>query len=122
MRALKLFILISGLVVGTTSVAVEPDAATVKLINDLGLKQSAQPVRQEPFWQKPRRIVVLLDERRKQSRPDAVSWLKEVAGDAEIVVASTQQAVIEKLDGADVLLGMCTHASLKAGKDLRYIL
>ena len=122
MRALKLFILISGLVVGTTCVAVEPDAATVKLINDLGLNQSAQPVRQEPFWQKPRRIVVLLDERRKQSRPDAVSWLKEVAGDAEIVVAPSRQAMVDMLEGADVLFGMCTHESLKAGKSLRYIL
>ena len=122
MRTLTLFILISGLVVGTTSVAVEPDAATVKLIKDLGLKQSEQPVRQEPFWQKPRRIVVLLDERRKQSRPDAVSWLKEVAGDAELVVASSRQAMVDMLEGADVLLGMCTDASLKAGKNLRYIL
>ena len=122
MKVLKLLILMCGLVVGTTSGAVEPDAATVKLIKDLGLKQSAQPVRQEKFWQKPRRIVVLLDERRKQSRSDAVSWLKEVAGDAEIVVAPSRQAMVDKLEGADVLLGMCTDASLKAGKRLRYIL
>ena len=122
MKVLNLLILMCGLVVGTTSGAVEPDAATVKLIKDLGLKQSAQPVRQEKFWQKPRRIVVLLDERRKQSRPDAVSWLKEVAGDAEIVVAPSRQAMVDMLEGADVLLGMCTDASLKAGKSLRYIL
>ena len=125
MKALKLFILISGFVVGTTSVAVEPDEATVNLIRDLGLSQSAQPVRQEKFWQKPRRIVVLLDERRKQSRPDAVSWLKEVAGDAEIVVATSSQDMVDNLDfleDVDVLLGICTDASLKAGKNLRYIL
>ncbi len=125
MKALKFFILIFSFVVGTTSVAVEPDEETVKLIKDLGLSESAQPVRQEPFWQKPRRIVVLLDERRKQSRPDAISWLKEVAGDAEIVVATSGQDVVDNLDfleDADVLLGMCTHASLKAGKNLRYIL
>ncbi len=112
----------SGLVVSTTSVAVEPDAATVKLIKDLGLKQTAQPVRQEKFWQKPRRIVVLLDERRKQSRPDAISWLKAVAGDAEIIVAPSPRAMVDSLEDADVLLGICTHESLKAGKRLRYIL
>jgi len=125
MKALKLFILISSLIVSTTTVAVEPDATTVKMIKALGLKQSAKPVRQDKRWKKPRRIVVLLDSRRKQSRPGAVSWLKEVAGDAEIVVATSNQDVVDNLDfleDADVLLGMCTNASLKAGKNLRYIL
>ena len=122
MKILKLFILISGLMIGTTSVAVGPDEATIKMIKELGLKQSAQPVRQEPFWQKPRRIVVLLDKRRQQSRPDAVSWLKEVAGDAELVVAPSRQAMVDMLKGTDVLLGICSHASLNAGKNLRYIL
>jgi len=125
MKALKIFILMSGLLVGTTSVAAEPDEATVNLIRDLGLKQSERPVRQEKFWQKPRRIVVLLDKRRLQSKPDAARWLKEVAGDAEIVVATSGQSMIDTLDfleDADVLLGMCTNASLKSGKNLRYIL
>lgn len=122
MKILKLFILISVITVGTTSVAAEPDEATIKMIKELGLKESAQPVRQEQFWQKPRRIVVLLDKRRQQSRPDAVSWLKEVAGDAEIVVAPSRQAMVDMLKGTDVLLGICNHASFKAGKNLRYIL
>jgi len=125
MKALKIFILMSSLLVSITSVATEPDKATVNLIRDLGLKQSERPIRQEKFWQKPRRIVVLLDKRRLQSRPDAASWLKEVTGDAEIVVATSGQSMIDTLDfleDADVLLGMCTNASLKSGKNLRYIL
>ena len=46
MKILKLFILISVITVGTTSVAAEPDEATLKMIKELGLKESAQPVRQ----------------------------------------------------------------------------
>jgi len=125
MKTLKIFILMSGLLVGTSSFAVEPDEETVNLIKNLGLKQSTRPVRQEKFWQKPRQIVVLLDRRRLQSRPDAANWLKEVTGEAEIVVATSGQDTVDKLDffeDADVLLGMCTDASLKAGKNLRYIL
>ena len=125
MKALKIFILIYGLLFGTISVAAEPDEATKNLIKDLGLKQSDLPVRQEKYWKKPRTIVVLLDKRRLQSRPDAASWLKEVAGGAEIVIATSGQDTVDKLDfyeDADVLLGICTDASLKAGKNLRYIL
>ena len=125
MKMLKTFILMSGLLVCTSSFAVGPDEATINLIKDLGLKQSARPVRQEKFWQKPRTIVVLLDKRRLQSKPNAASWLKKVTGDAEIVVATSGQDMVDKLDffeDADVLLGMCTDASLKSGKNLRYIL
>jgi phosphoglycerate dehydrogenase-like enzyme len=122
MRALQLCILLGSLLIGTTAVAVEPDSETVALIKNLNLKESAQPVRLEPFWQKPRRIVVLMEERQKQSRPDAISWLQAVAGDTDIAVAPSRQAMVDMLDGADVLLGYCTHETLKAGKSLRYIL
>jgi phosphoglycerate dehydrogenase-like enzyme len=122
MKTLKLFILMAGLTIGTTGTANGPDPATQQLINDLGLKESVQPVRQSGLWKKPRRIVVLLDERRKLARPDAEIWLKEVAGDAEIVFVPSSQAAVESLNGADVLLGICTHESLEAGKSLRYIL
>jgi phosphoglycerate dehydrogenase-like enzyme len=122
MKALKLFILFGGLALAGISGASGPDAATVKLIKDLGLKETEQPVREQAYWQKPKRIVVLLDDRRKQTRPDAIDWLKAVAGDAEIIVAPSSRAAVENLGDADVLLGICTHESLEAGKNLRYIL
>jgi phosphoglycerate dehydrogenase-like enzyme len=122
MKALNLLILLSGLALTGVGAASGPDADTVKLISDLGLKESERPVSEQAYWQKPERIVVLLDERRKQTRPDAINWLKAVAGDAEIVVAPSSRAVVEGLGEADVLLGICTHESLEAGKNLRYIL
>ena len=122
MRTLKFFILLGSLVFSSTAASFEPDDATVKLIKDLGLRPSANPVGQEKFWQKPERIVVLLDERRRQYKPNAAEWLQSVAGGAEIIVAPSHQAAVKMLEGADVLLGMCTHESLQAGKNLRYIL
>ena len=102
--------------------AAGPDAATTRLIQELGLKQSPQPIREATYWQKPRRIVVVMEARQRESRPDAVKWLKQVAGDAEIVVASSRKEAANLLDGADVLLGYCTHETLSNGKQLRYIL
>ena len=83
MKALNLLILLSGLALTGVGAASGPDADTVKLISDLGLKESERPVSEQAYWQKPERIVVLLDERRKQTRPDAINWLKAVAGDAD---------------------------------------
>ena len=117
-----LSVLCCALLFSTALSAAGPDAATVKLIQELGLKQSPQPIREATYWQKPRRIVVLMEARQLQSRPDAVKWLKQVAGDAELVVAKRRKEAANLLDGADVLLGYCTQETLNNGMELRYIL
>ena len=115
-------VLCCALLFGTAVSAAGPDAATATLIQELGLKQSPQPIREAAYWQKPRRIVVVMDARQRESRPDAVKWLEQVAGDAEFVVAPSRKEATNLLDGADVLLGYCTHETLNNGKQLRYIL
>jgi len=111
-----------ALFIGVAMSAAGPDAATAELIQALGLKQSPQASREATYWQKPRRIVLVMEARQRESRPDAVDWLKQVAGDAEFVVAPNRKAAADLLDGADVLLGYCTHETLNKGKQLRYIL
>ena len=117
-----LMVFVSAFVFSGALLAAGPDAATTKLIQDLGLRESPQPVREAAYWQKPRRIVVLMEARQQESRPDATAWLKPVAGDAEFVVANSRKEMANLLEDADVLLGYCTHETLKNGKDLRYIL
>ena len=117
-----LSVLCAALLFATPASAPDPDAATEKLIQELGLKQSQKPIRESAYWQKPRRIVVVMEARQRESRPDAVEWLQQVAGYAEFVVAPSRKAAASLLDGADVLLGYCTHETLDNGKDLRYIL
>ncbi len=111
-----------GLLFSAVVLASGPDAATAKLIHDLGLREGPQPVREASYWQKPGRIVVLMEARQRDSRPDALEWLKPVAGGAELIVASSRKEMVDLLEGADVLLGYCTHETLEKGKDLRYIL
>ena len=124
MSALKriLFIVCCTLFFNSLARAVETDAATADLIQKLGLKESQQPIREAGYWQKPKRIVIVMESRQKNSKPDAVAWLKEVAGDAELVVADSRHEAADLLEGADVLLGYCTEATLKEGTELRYIL
>ena len=114
--------LILTLCLGVAALGAGPDAATAQLINDLGLREAKAPISTSGVWQKPRRIVVTMLDRQKASKPDAVVWLKEVAGEAEIVVATSRDVPAAQLEGADVLLGYCTHENLKNGKALRYIL
>ena len=117
-----LSVLCCALLFSNTLSAVGPDAATAQLIQELGLKQSPQPIREATYWHKPRRIVMLMESRQLQSRPDAVKWLKQVTGDAELVVAKSRKEAANLLDGADVLLGYCTQETLNNGMELRYIL
>jgi len=117
-----LSVLCCALLFSTLVSAAGPDAATAKLIQELDLRQSPQPIREAAYWQKPRRIVLVMEARQRESRPDAVEWLEQVAGDAEIVVAPSRKAASNLLDGADVLLGYCTHETLNNGRQLRYIL
>jgi phosphoglycerate dehydrogenase-like enzyme len=117
-----LWILASVLACAVAALAAGPDAATLRLIEELGLRESRQPIREAAYWQKPGRIVVTMLERQKASKPDAVKWLQAVSGDAEIVVATSREVPAALLENADVLLGYCNHENLKNGKQLRYIL
>lgn len=106
----------------STAYATEVETATSKLIQELGLKESKHPIREASYWRKPKRIVIVMENRQKNSKPDAVAWLQEVAGDAEFIVVDSRKDAAIFLDDADVLLGYCTDETLKSGKELRYIL
>jgi phosphoglycerate dehydrogenase-like enzyme len=119
---IKLLSLVGLILVCPLIATAGPDAATTELIEQLGLKQSEQPVRQAPYWRKPKRIVITMLDRQIQSKPDAIEWLSEVAGGAEIIVANSRKVSPGLLQGADVLLGYCNHDNLKHGQQLSYIL
>ena len=118
--------LISGVIVAlftlSAAYAKSVEEETAALIQELGLKESKQPIRESPIWEKPKRIVVLLEPRQLKSKPDAAQWLKPAAGNAEFVVAKSRDEAAMLLAGADVLLGYCTQETLEHGEQLRYIM
>ena len=98
-------ILLLALLLPVTGFSGELDTQTDKLIQDLGLRESPQPVRESPLWKKPERIVVLFNGRQKKARPDAIDWLKEVADGAELIEAESLDDAAFLLDGASCEMG-----------------
>lgn len=116
-----LSILVLALVLPATGHTIGPDPQTAELIQELGLREGPQPVRDSSRWKKPARIVVLIEERWTQSRPDAIAWLKEVAGGAELVGAKSHGDAAFLLEGADVYLGVCSDLVLESSGSIRWM-
>ena len=116
-----LSILLLALLLPATCFSGEPDAQTDKLIQDLGLRESPQPVRQSPLWKKPERIVVLFNGRQKKARPDAIAWLKHVVDGAELIEAESHDDAAFLLDGADVYLGTCNDLINENSDSIRWM-
>jgi phosphoglycerate dehydrogenase-like enzyme len=112
MRALAAFCLVAVSI--SSSLAAEP-SPTDRLVADLGLKVSPTPVREDPAWRKPRKIVVF-DRDGKRA-----AWLAEAVPGPTIVDADSPADAMEKVRDADVFIGFCTHDLVEAGKELRWI-
>ena len=114
-------ILLLALLLPVTGFSGELDTQTDKLIQDLGLRESPQPVRESPLWKKPERIVVLFNGRQKKARPDAIDWLKEVADGAELIEAESLDDAAFLLDGADVYMGICNDLIFENSDSIRWM-
>ncbi len=85
-------------------------------IERFGLREAPTPVRERPGWAPPVRIVV--------ASGGFANFLRGVAPNAEVVGAQGGRnfaAVAEVIEGADVLVGLCSPEIIERGKDLRWI-
>ncbi len=90
--------------------------AGAALIERFGLREAPTPVRERPGWAPPVRIVV--------ASGGFANFLRGVAPNAEVVGAQGGRnfaAVAEVIEGADVLVGLCSPEIIERGKDLRWI-
>lgn len=104
------------------SVAGPSPAATV-LIEELGLRESDNPMADRPGW-KPKRIVVMTLPAMGITKETFEPMLRAAAGDIELVIDSTGGFIPSKelLAGADGLMGVCTTPALKAaGPEMRWV-
>jgi phosphoglycerate dehydrogenase-like enzyme len=100
--------------------AAEPDTDVARLIQDLELKETAKPIKDSPYWRKPRKVVVFLPDNRIPAKKDYKTWLQDGAGDAQLVfVNSAEELELEK-DDTDVYLGFCHHVTPDMDK-LRWV-
>jgi phosphoglycerate dehydrogenase-like enzyme len=90
--------------------------AGAELIERFELRESATPVRERPGWAPPTRIAV--------ADVAAADFLRKIAPDAEIVGVPGLRnfsAMVDAVEGADVLIGLCSPEIVERGKDLRWI-
>jgi phosphoglycerate dehydrogenase-like enzyme len=85
------------------------------LIESYDLEVADTPVRERPGWRKPERILVAYQ------GSESLAWLQEAVPDVDLVGVGGEREALEKLEGADGVIGLCTSKLLEAGKSLRWI-
>jgi phosphoglycerate dehydrogenase-like enzyme len=118
MRAIRAcaFSLALALAIGNDAHAADlSDAAAQRMIAELGLIESSQPVRETAGWRKPQRVVAW------RASPGVRAALQEVAPGIEIVVVETAAEYANAAATADVVLGPCQPAMMKAARNVRWL-
>jgi len=85
------------------------------MIEELGLRESAIPVRELAGWRKPGKVVVFVD------KPERVAALQAAAPGLEIVAVDSQAEAVKAVADAEILLGSCDEEILSQGPQLRWI-
>ncbi len=88
--------------------ASEPDEAALKLLSELSIRETAEAIKKDGKWVKPKLIIMVaagigagLDDKR-------LAGLKSAADGAELLVVNDINQAGDKLNDAQVLLGTCT--------------
>jgi phosphoglycerate dehydrogenase-like enzyme len=97
------------------------DDAAAALVRRFDLQESAVPLREQPGWSRPTRIVAVLPYGVAGDPRERLAELRAVAGGAEVVAVEDPAALPAALPGAQVLLGSCTPETVAAGTALRWI-
>ena len=95
--------------------AVMPDPGVAGLIAQLGLQESASPVRELAGWQRPKKVLF------SNLNPALVPSLQSVAPGVELVPAKDAAEAVKLAGGVDAVLGFCTPELLAAGTAIRWI-
>lgn len=98
--------------VGATA---DDSAAVARLIEQLGLRESATALRDRPGWVKPRKVVLMGADAAR------VASMQEVAPGVKLVAASDLAAATRAAVDADALIGECVPEVINAGTRLRWV-
>jgi phosphoglycerate dehydrogenase-like enzyme len=86
-----------------------------------GIQEDAKPIRENPLWRKPRKILVLGYGTRVGTPED----IRAVAGDASVVVVNNARSAATSAYDADVIIGsnpeICDARIMENAKQLRWL-
>ena len=109
-----LLILAAGWLPADASASDAPPGAQA-LIEELGLRESAVPVRDMPGWNGLRKVVARLDGQ------DRLTALQAAAPGVEIVAVESAEGAAGEIADAQALLGFCNEEILSRGAQLHWI-
>ncbi len=95
--------------------AVLPEPGAASLVGQLGLQESATPVRELAGWQRPKKVLFW------NLSPALLPALQAVAPGVELVPAKDPAEAATLAGGVDAVLGFCTPELLAAGTAIRWI-
>ncbi|MEO8314683.1 MAG: D-2-hydroxyacid dehydrogenase [Pseudomonadota bacterium] len=111
--------IIGAAVLGAATAYAADDMAAV--LARFGIQERATPVRQDPLWRKPRKVL-LLDYGLHHNGADR---LRAAAGDANVVTVNDTRTAITAAVDADVIIGanpeICDARIINAAKQLRWL-
>jgi phosphoglycerate dehydrogenase-like enzyme len=114
LRVLLLAVTLAAGTAGATP-SDEHAARVARLVGELELVESAVPVREDPRWRRPERIVV------RAESPAVIPALRPFAPGVELVAARTQAEAAAAMEGAQAVIGWCTREIVAAGSALHWI-
>jgi phosphoglycerate dehydrogenase-like enzyme len=100
----------------TTAERLQAETLAVQtMISELGLRESAIPVRDMPGWSAPKKVVVFIDS------PERLDKLRSVAPDVEIVAVENQEQAAAEIGDAQALLGSCDAGLFALAPELHWV-
>ncbi len=109
------------LILNSVPIAAAKDVNDVgEQIRELGVAESDKPVREKPYWRKPKRIYIVPPGYTETERAAVMASAREVVGDVELVRIS-YPIPDDVVRDAEVLLARCTPRIVREAKNLRWL-
>ena len=93
----------------------DEDAATARLVEELGLKESEVALRDRPGWTPPRKVVLM------GADAAQLAAMQAAAPGVTVVAAADRAAAAREAADADALIGECVAEVIQAGPRLRWV-
>ena len=100
---------------GSQAGAQSTDAETIRLIAELGLRESPTAVADRPGWQAPHKVVVI------DADAERLAWMQPAAPGVRLVGARDRAEAVREAADADAVIGVCSADIVNAGRRIRWI-
>ncbi|HEU5467769.1 MAG TPA: hypothetical protein VFU77_00555, partial [Steroidobacteraceae bacterium] len=84
-------------------------ADATRLIEELGLEESAVAMRDRPGWAPPKKVVLMGADAAR------AAWMQDAAPGVTLVAAADRAAAVREAAGADAVIGECVPEVIAAG-------